>query len=257
MQILIMGLQILTPSCAIVWISQYENCQFRFSKAGNPFWSVMPAFFFFYYWCIQSSCYGLLICCFIIHSIFFSAGPFTFQCTLHKNGTIWFAYQTVIAFHHVLLITWKYWDGPSVATPISSLILLPLPLSVHSCHLCLNPFTLLKLSVFSHPIILGLSHSDFSVPILSFTLILLPPVHLLTTLPPYFHGSSPHDQWYEVITLPSVLLFPPTPPYTTTSLSSNLPPCFTAHPPLYSCRHTCSCTRKLLICGGVDDFWYQ
>ena len=37
MQILIMGLQILTPSCAIVWISQYENCQFRFSKAGNPF----------------------------------------------------------------------------------------------------------------------------------------------------------------------------------------------------------------------------
>ena len=190
MQILIMGLQILTPSCAIVWISQNENCQFRFSKAGNPFWSVMQAFFF-YYWCIQSSCYGLLICCFIIHSIFFSAGPFTFQCTLHKNGTIWFAYQAVIAFHHVLLITWKYWDGPSVATPISSLILLPLPLSVHSCHLCLNPFTLLKLSVFSHPIILGLSHSDFSVPILSFTLILLPPVHLLTTLPPFFHGSSP------------------------------------------------------------------
>ena len=122
---------------------------------------------------------------------FFSAGPFTFQCTLHKNGTIWFAYQAVIAFHHVLLITWKYWDGPSVATPISSLILLPLPLSVHSFHLCLNPFTLLKLSVFSHPIILGLSHSDFSVPILSFTLILLPPVHLLTTLPPFFHGSSP------------------------------------------------------------------
>ena len=122
---------------------------------------------------------------------FFSAGPFTFQCTLHKNGTIWFAYQAVIAFHPVLLITWKYWDGPSVATPISSLILLPLPLSVHSFHLCLNPFTLSKLSVFSHPIILGLSHSDFSVPILSFTLILLPPVHLLTTLPPFFHGSSP------------------------------------------------------------------
>ena len=122
---------------------------------------------------------------------FFSAGPFTFQCTLHKNGTIWFAYQAVIAFHPVLLITWKYWDGPSVATPIFSLILLPLPLSVHSFHLCLNPFTLLKLSVFSHPIILGLSHSDFSVPILSFTLILLPPVHLLTTLPPFFHGSSP------------------------------------------------------------------
>lgn len=122
---------------------------------------------------------------------FFSAGPFTFQCTLHKNGTIWFAYQAVIAFHPVLLITWKYWDGPSVATPIFSLILLPLPLSVHSFHLCLNPFTLLKLSVFSHPIILGLSHSDFSVPILSFTLILLPPVHFLTTLPPFFHGSSP------------------------------------------------------------------
>lgn len=34
-----------------------------------------------------------------------SAGPFTFQCTLHKNGTIWFAYQAVIAFHPVLLIT--------------------------------------------------------------------------------------------------------------------------------------------------------
>ena len=186
---------------------------------------------------------------------FFSAGPFTFQCTLHKNGTIWFAYQAVIAFHPVLLITWKYWDGPSVATPIFSLILLPLPLSVHSFHLCLNPFTLLKLSVFSHPIILGLSHSDFSVPIPSFTLILLPPVHLLTTLPPFFNGSSPHDQWYEVITLPSVLLFPPTPPYTTTSLSSNLPLCFTARPPLYSCRHTCSCIRKLLICVGVDDFW--
>ncbi|XP_027057351.1 plexin domain-containing protein 2-like [Pocillopora damicornis] len=24
-----------------------------------------------------------------------SAGPFTFQCTLHKNGTIWFAYQAI------------------------------------------------------------------------------------------------------------------------------------------------------------------
>lgn len=24
-----------------------------------------------------------------------SAGPFTFQCTLHKNGTIWFAYQKI------------------------------------------------------------------------------------------------------------------------------------------------------------------
>ena len=78
MQILIMGLQILTPSCAIVWISQYENCQFRFSKAGNPFWSVMQAFFF-YYWCIQSSCYGLLIYCFIIHSIFF------FSWTIHVS----------------------------------------------------------------------------------------------------------------------------------------------------------------------------
>ena len=188
MQILIMGLQILTPSCAIVWISQYENCQFRFSKAGNPFWSVMQAFFFI----IDAFNHPVMACCFIIHSIFFfSAGPFTFQCTLHKNGTIWFAYQAVIAFHPVLLITWKYWDGPSVSTPISSLILLPLPLSVHSFHLCLNPFTLSKLSVFSHPIILGLSHSDFSVPILSFTLILLPPVHLLTTLPPFFHGSSP------------------------------------------------------------------
>lgn len=78
MQILIMGLQILTPSCAIVWISQNENCQFRFSKAGNPFWSVMQEFFF-YYWCIQSSCYGLLICCFIIHSIFF------FSWTIHVS----------------------------------------------------------------------------------------------------------------------------------------------------------------------------
>lgn len=257
MQILIMGLQILTPSCAIVWISQNENCQCRFSKAGNPFWSVMQAFFFLL---LMHSIILLWLAYMLLYNIFlffFSAGPFTFQCTLHKNGTIWFAYQAVIAFHPVLLITWKYWDGPSVATPISSLILLPLPLSVHSCHLCLNPFTLVKLSVFSHPIILGLSHSDFSVPILSFTLILLPPVHLLTTLPPFFYASSPHDQWYEVLTLPSVLLFPPTPPYTTTSLSSNLPPCFTAHPPLYSCRHTCSCIRKLLTCGGVDDFWYQ
>ena len=78
MQILIMGLQILTPLCAIVWISQYENCQFRFSKAGNPFWSVMQAFFF-YYWCIQSSCYGLLIYSFIIHSIFF------FSWTIHVS----------------------------------------------------------------------------------------------------------------------------------------------------------------------------
>ena len=186
-----MGLQILTPSCAIVWISQYENCQFRFSKAGNPFWSVMQAFFFLL---LMHSIILLWLAYMLLYNtfyFFFSAGPFTFQCTLHKNGTIWFAYQAVIAFHHVLLITWKYWDGPSVATPISSLILLPLPLSVRSCHLCLNPFTLLKLSVFSHPIILGLSHSDFSVPILSFTLILLPPVHLLTTLPPFFHGSSP------------------------------------------------------------------
>lgn len=190
MQILIMGLQILTPSCAIVWISQYENCQFRFSKAGNLFWSVMQAFFFLL---LMHSIILLWLAYMLLYNTFhfFSAGPFTFQCTLHKNGTIWFAYQAVIAFHHVLLITWKYWDGPSVATPISSLILLPLPLSVHSFHLCLNPFTLLKLSVFSHPIILGLSHSDFSVPILSFTLILLPPVHLLTTLPPFFHGSSP------------------------------------------------------------------
>lgn len=190
MQILIMGLQILTPSCAIVWISQYENCQFRFSKAGNPFWSVMQAFFFLL---LMHSIILLWLAYMLLYNTFhfFSAGPFTFQCTLHKNGTIWFAYQAVIAFHPVLLITWKYWDGPSVATPISSLILLPLPLSVHSFHLCLNPFTLLKLSVFSHPIILGLSHSDFSVPILSFTLILLPPVHLLTTLPPFFHGSSP------------------------------------------------------------------
>ena len=185
-----MGLQILTPSCAIVWISQYENCQFRFSKAGNLFWSVMQAFFFLL---LMHSIILLWLAYMLLYNTFhfFSAGPFTFQCTLHKNGTIWFAYQAVIAFHHVLLITWKYWDGPSVATPISSLILLPLPLSVHSFHLCLNPFTLLKLSVFSHPIILGLSHSDFSVPILSFTLILLPPVHLLTTLPPFFHGSSP------------------------------------------------------------------
>lgn len=190
MQILIMGLQILTPSCAIVWISQYENCQFRFSKAGNLFWSVMQAFFFLL---LMHSIILLWLAYMLLYNTFhfFSAGPFTFQCTLHKNGTIWFAYQAVIAFHPVLLITWKYWDGPSVATPISSLILLPLPLSVHSFHLCLNPFTLLKLSVFSHPIILGLSHSDFSVPILSFTLILLPPVHLLTTLPPFFHGSSP------------------------------------------------------------------
>ena len=185
-----MGLQILTPSCAIVWISQYENCQFRFSKAGNLFWSVMQAFFFLL---LMHSIILLWLAYMLLYNTFhfFSAGPFTFQCTLHKNGTIWFAYQAVIAFHPVLLITWKYWDGPSVATPISSLILLPLPLSVHSFHLCLNPFTLLKLSVFSHPIILGLSHSDFSVPILSFTLILLPPVHLLTTLPPFFHGSSP------------------------------------------------------------------
>ena len=185
-----MGLQILTPSCAIVWISQYENCQFRFSKAGNLFWSVMQAFFFLL---LMHSIILLWLAYMLLYNTFhfFSAGPFTFQCTLHKNGTIWFAYQAVIAFHPVLLITWKYWDGPSVATPISSLILLPLPLSVHSFHLCLNPFTLSKLSVFSHPIILGLSHSDFSVPILSFTLILLPPVHLLTTLPPFFHGSSP------------------------------------------------------------------
>ena len=192
---------------------------------------------------------------------FFSAGPFTFQCTLHKNGTIWFAYQAVIAFHPVLLITWKYWDGPSVATPISSLILLPLPLSVHSFHLCLNPFTLLKLSVFSHPIILGLSHSDFSVPILSFTLILLPPVHLLTTnhllttLPP-FHGSSPHDQWYEVITLPSVysflqyLITPPLPFHLICHPAS-------LHIPLSTLVDIRSCTRKLLTCGGIDDFWYQ
>lgn len=154
------------------------------------------------------------------------------------------------ASHYMKILRWSLCSHPYLFLNSSA----RLPLSVHSCHLCLNPFTLLKLSVFSHPIILGLSHSDFSVPILSFTLILLPPVHLLTTLPPYFHGSSPHDQWYEVITLPSVLLFPPTPPYTTTSLSSNLPPCFTARPPLYSCRHTCSCIRKLLICGGVDDF---
>ena len=155
----------------------------------------------------------------------------------------------------MLLITWKYWDGPSVATPISSLILLPLPLSDHSFHLCLNPFTLLKLSVFSHPHHLRpitlwflCSHTvihPHSAPSCPFT------NHSATLLPWIF----PHDQWYEVITLPSVLLFPPIPHYTTASLPSNLPPCFTAHPPLYSCRHTCSCIRKLLICVGVDDFW--
>lgn len=214
--------------------------------------------FFFFFIIIDAFNHLVMACCFIIHSIF-SFFSWTIHVSMHSaqewHNLVCLPSGNCIsscASHYMKILRWSLCSHPylflnSSAPATFSPFFSSLSQSFHSFKTVsiqsphhLRPITLWFLC--SHTVIHP--HSAPSCPFTN---------HSATLLPWIF----PHDQWYEVITLPSVLLFPPTPPYTTTSLSSNLPPCFTARPPLYSCRHTCSCIRKLLICGGVDDFWYQ
>ena len=117
MQILIMGLQILTPSCAIVWISQNENCQCRFSKAGNPFWSVMQAFFF------------LLL--------------------MHSIILLWLAYMLLYNIFHFFFFSWTIHVSMYSAQEWHNLVCLPSGNCISSC--ASHYVKILRWSLCSHP----------------------------------------------------------------------------------------------------------
>lgn len=213
--------------------------------------------FFFYYWCIQSSCYGLLICCFIIHSIF-SFFSWTIHVSMHSaqewHNLVCLPSGNCIsscASHYMKILRWSLCSHPylflnSSAPATFSPFFSSLSQSFHSFKTVsiqsphhLRPITLWFLC--SHTVIHP--HSAPSCPFTNHSDTLLPWVSPMTS---GMKSLLSHQSY----SFRQHLLTPPLPFHLICHPAS-------LHVPLSTLVDIRSCTRKLLTCGGIDDFWYQ